>query len=89
MINYRRTDPAAQTDLSGIELVRKLQFGVIAARGGTHMALIVNGGVYEVHWDLPSTSADVLTATPLESFAWLSGMLVAPKDDLKLARLTP
>ncbi|GLZ00118.1 hypothetical protein Acsp02_73700 [Actinoplanes sp. NBRC 103695] len=89
VINYRRTDPAAQTDLSGIELVRKLQFGVIAARGGTHMALIVNGGVYEVHWDLPSTSADVLTATPLESFAWLSGVLVAPKDDLKLARLTP
>ena len=89
VINYRRTDPAAQTDLSGIELVRKLQFGVIAARGGTHMALIVNGSVYEVHWDLPSTSADVLTATPLESFAWLSGVLVAPKDDLKLARLTP
>lgn len=89
VVDYRRTDPASTTDLSGIETLRRLPFGVLAARGGTHMALIVNGSVYEVHWDEPASDPDAIEATPLESYAWQSGVVVAPKGDLGRADLTP
>lgn len=87
--NYRRTDPAATQDLSGIEKLRRLQFGVIAMRGGLHMALLVNGSVYEIHWDKPATDPDAIQATPLETFAWQSGVIVAPKGDLARAWEAP
>jgi hypothetical protein len=85
VINYRRTDPASSQDLSGIERLHRLQFGVIAARGGTHMALIVN----EIHWDKPATDPNAIETTPLENFAWQSGVIVAPKGDLERAWNTP
>jgi hypothetical protein len=89
VINYRRTDPTATQDLSGIEKLRRLQFGVIAMRGGMHMALLVNGSVYEIHWDKPATDPDAIQATPLESFAWQSGVIVAPKGDFARAWAAP
>jgi hypothetical protein len=89
VINYRRTDPAATRDLSGIERLQRLQFGVLATRGGTHMALIINGSVYEVHWDKPASDPKAIEATPLEKFAWQSGVIVAPKGDLERAWNTP
>jgi peptidoglycan hydrolase-like protein with peptidoglycan-binding domain len=85
VIEYRRTNPASRTDLSGIERLRRLQFGVLAARGGTHMALVVNGSVYEVHEVSPATDRDAIEATPLEHFSWQSGTIAAPPGDLALA----
>jgi Subtilase family len=89
VINYRRTNAANPTDLTGIERLRRLQFGVLAARGGTHMALIVNGSVHEVHWSSPATDRNAIEATPLESFVWQSGAIAAPPGDLGLAWRTP
>jgi Domain of unknown function (DUF4157) len=89
VINYRRTDPAAKQDLSGIERLQRLQFGVLAMRGGMHMALIINGSVYEVHWDKPVSDPNAIEATPLETFAWQSGVIVAPKGGLERAWNTP
>ena len=89
VVNYRRTKPASPTDTSGLERLKRLQFGVLAARGGTHMALIVNGDVYEVHWSLGATDRNAIEATPLSTFAWLSGAIAAPKGDLALAWRTP
>lgn len=89
VIEYRRTDPANPQDLSGIEKLRRLQFGVLATRGGKHMALIVNGSVYEIHWDKPATDPNAIEATPLESFVWNSGVIVAPKGDLDRAWKAP
>ncbi len=83
--NYRRTDPTAQADLSGIEKLKKVPVGVLAARGGMHMALLINGVVYEVHWDMAATERNVVEATPLENWAWLSGMITAPAADLDRA----
>ncbi|MEJ3744982.1 DUF4157 domain-containing protein [Actinomycetes bacterium KLBMP 9797] len=88
-LNYRRTASGATPDFTGLEMLRRLQFGVLAARGGLHMALIVNGSVYEIHWDKPASDPNAIEATPLESFDWLSGAIVAPKDDLERATLTP
>ena len=89
VVNYRRTSPARKADLTGIESLRRLPFGVLAARGGLHMAMIVNGDVHEVHWTTPATSRDAITATPLESFAWQSGVIAAAPGDLDLAWSTP
>ena len=89
VVNYRRTSPSRQADLTGVERLRRLPFGLLAARGGYHMALIVNGDVHEVHWDEPATSRDAITATPLENFVWQSGVIAAPPGDLDLAWSTP
>jgi Uncharacterized protein conserved in bacteria (DUF2272)/Peptidase M15 len=93
VINYNRTDPALADDMSGLERLRRLQFGVLAARGGTHMALVVNGVVHEVHWAWPATSRDAVEATPLERWGFanglLSGAIAAPPGDLRLAWRTP
>ncbi len=85
VIEYRRTNPAEPQDQTGIDKLRHLQFGVLATRGGMHMALIVNGSVYEIHWDKPATDPNTIEATPLESFVWESGVIVAPKGDLDRA----
>jgi hypothetical protein len=89
VIDYRPTRAASPPDLTGIERLRRLQFGLFAARGGRHMAMIVNGDVHEVHWDVPATSRDAITATPLEQFSWLSGVIAAPPGDLDLAWRMP
>lgn len=68
--------------LSEFEKLKKLPFGVIAARGGTHIAMLVSGVVYEVHWKEQCTSQNVFEATPLESWAWLSGIVAAPAIDI-------
>jgi hypothetical protein len=89
VIEYRRTDPAATQNLLGIEHLQRLQFGVLATRGGRHMALIINGSVYEVHWDKPASDPNAIEATPLKDFVWESGVIVAPKGDLERAWNTP
>jgi len=45
--------------------------------------------VHEVHWTDPATSRNAITATPLENFAWQSGVIAAPPGDLDLALSTP
>ena len=89
VVGYRRTKPGTGPDLNGIEKLRRLPFGVLAARGGTHLALVINGNVYEVHWTAPATDRNAIQATPLESFAWLSGAIAAPPGDIGLAWRSP
>jgi hypothetical protein len=89
VINYHRTSATAQADMTGIERLRRLQFGVLTAKGGFHMALIINGEVYEVHWACPATDPNTITSTPLESFGWNSGAIAAPPGDLAQAARIP
>jgi hypothetical protein len=97
VINYRRTDPRSTTDRNGIERLRRLPFGLLAARGGVHMALMINGSVYEVHQSAPATDPNAIEARPLELFGmptsswpgWLSGVIAAPPGDIALAWHTP
>jgi len=89
VVDYRRTNPRHQADLTGIGRLQRLQFGLLAARGGIHLAMIVNGDVHEVHWTVPATSRDSITATPLAMFEWQSGVIAAPPLDLDLAWRTP
>jgi hypothetical protein len=81
VINYRRTSATKQEDMTGIDKLHKIPLAVITARGGTHMTLLLNGQVYEVHWDKPATDPNVIEATPLEKWQWQSGAVVMPAED--------
>jgi hypothetical protein len=72
-------------DTTGLEKLKKIPFGVLTARGARHMALIVKGIVYEVHWNETSAKATLYGATPLEDWGWDSGAIVAPADDVTAA----
>ena len=71
----------ARNDVA-IDKLRKIPFGVIAARGGMHIAMLVSGIVYEVHWTEQCTSEEVFAATSLEKWGWLSGIVAAPASDI-------
>jgi hypothetical protein len=84
-VEYRRTSATAAESWGNIDRLRRVPLGVIAARGGDHMTLLLNGEVYEVHWDLPATDPNVIEATPLEKWIWQSGVVVMPAADYKAA----
>ena len=65
-------------DNTGIESLKDIPFGVLAARGGSHMALVVYGEVYEFHWSTAADSTEVITAEPLNEWGWMSGVIVVP-----------
>ena len=85
VVDYRPTSPTKRETTSGADQLRRIPLGVIAARGGTHMTLILNGHVYEVHWDRPATDPDVIQETPLEQWEWQSGAMVVPPEDFAAA----
>jgi hypothetical protein len=77
--DYRPSwDSPTDEDTSGIEALELLPFAVLAAKGGRHMAVVIHGQVYEVHWMTSASSPDVITAEPLSEWAWLSGAIVYP-----------
>jgi Domain of unknown function (DUF4157) len=81
IVEYRRTAVTKPDTLTGIDKLKNVPLGVIAAKGGRHMTLILNGQVYEVHWDKPASDPNVIEATPLERWGWNSGVIVMPAED--------
>lgn len=61
----------------------KVPFGVFAMSSAMHMAVIVRGIVYEVHWSDSASSDNVIQATSIATFLQSSwgGLLVVPKED--------
>ena len=53
--------------------------------GGDHMALLIHGVVYEVHWDEESTSLELYEAKDLEDYGWHTGAVVVPADEFNKA----
>lgn len=85
VVDFRRTSGTAPQSMSRLDQLRKVPLGVIAARGGLHMTLLLNGNVYEVHWDRLATDPDVIEATPLETWEWQSGAVVMPQESFDAA----
>lgn len=85
VIDYRPKSTTKAPTFTQLDQLKKVPLGVISARGGTHMTLIINGQVYEVHWDLPATDPNVIQATPLEKWQWESGVVVMPAEDFNKA----
>jgi len=83
VLNYDPTEvdegeSGTPLDNSGFDALQEIPFGVLAARGGKHMAMVVNGQVYEVHWSTGAQSPAVITAVPLNEWDWMSGVIVVP-----------
>jgi uncharacterized protein DUF4157 len=98
--NYAPEAPKAGTastttkDMTQLNKLKKLPFGVMSAHGGEHMMVITYGKVIEVHWRKEATSADVIEQMDLESWAvgpksgyhyYASGVIVAPAADVDAA----
>lgn len=83
IIDYRLTGSEEAEKFSQLDKLKNVSLSVLAARGGKHLALILNGVVYEVHWDKGVDDADLIEATPLEDWDWLSGVLSMPSEDFK------
>ena len=82
VVEYRRTDTTKPAQTAQLEKLRKIPFGIMVARGGRHVMLMINGFVYELHWDKLPTDPDVIHARPLESWPdWQSGVILVPTDE--------
>lgn len=80
IVDFRPKASTHIPDFTRLDQLKKVPLGVISARGGKHMTLVLSGQVYEVHWDKPATDPDVIEATPLEKWQWQSGAIVMPKE---------
>ena len=86
VVEYRRTNTTKPAQTEQLEKLRKVPFGIMVARGGTHMMIMINGVVYELHWEKLATDPDVIQGTPLESWpAWQSGVILIPSDEVTKA----
>jgi hypothetical protein len=80
VIDYRPTAATKQESMTRLDQLRKVPLAVVAARGGTHMTLLLNGDVYEVHWKKEATDPNVIEAIPLETWEWQSGVVMMPPE---------
>jgi hypothetical protein len=78
-------DSPTVKDLSSLEKLERIPFGVLTARGGEHMTILIHAVVYEVHWDQWSNSLRLYEAKPLADWGWNSGVVVAPAADVDRA----
>ncbi len=71
-----------QAESEAIRRLRRVKFGVLAARGGMHMTMILSGHVYEVHWSDTSDSHNLFEdAGDLSGWGWGSGAIVMPPEE--------
>ena len=89
IVGYRPEDATKPADTKNLERLKKLPFAVLAAKGGMHMTLVLNGKIYEVHWSDGCESMRLIEDTELEKWHWNSGVLAAPKAEIDAAWRTP
>lgn len=77
----RWTDSSRPADREGLERLRKIPFGILAARGGKHIAIILDGKVYEAHSRSRCTDPELIEVTDLYCWWWNSGVIIVPPDD--------
>jgi hypothetical protein len=85
VVGYRPTDATKTAATTELERLRRVPTGLLAVRGGMHMALLAYGKVYEVHWSKRADDTALVTATDLAAFEWQSGVVVMPPEDMVVA----
>lgn len=71
-----------KAESEAIRRLRRVKFGVLAAKGGTHMTMILSGHVFEVHWSDTSDSHNLFEdAGDLSNWGWGSGAIVMPPEE--------
>jgi hypothetical protein len=78
VLDYNLSDVSEVHSSPGLDDLKEVPFAVLGAKGGQHMAVLVYGKVYEVHWTASATSKAVITDVPLEEWGWMSGAIVVP-----------
>jgi hypothetical protein len=84
-VEYTPTSPRKPESMANLDRLRHVPLGLVATKGAVHMGLLLNGQLYELHWEKTATDPDVIQATPLEKWEWQTGVVVAPADDLDAA----
>ena len=88
IVDYQKegADPEKNANLAAL---RKVPFAILDADAGEHMALVLNGVVYEVHWAAGCDDDNIVQATPLEKWNWNGGAIVLPPEDAARVWGTP
>lgn len=89
IVGYRPEDSSKLPDVTNLEKLKKLPFAVLAAKGGMHMSLVLDGKVYEVHWSDGCESMRLIEDTALEKWSWNSGVIAGPKNEVDAAWRNP
>jgi hypothetical protein len=83
--NVKVMDPTIP-EQDKIEQVMNIPFAFLLAKYGGHVALLIKGKVYEVHWtaspysdNLFGTSKSFLFDHTTDTWNWMSGIIVTPK----------
>lgn len=84
-VEYAPTSPTKPENMANLDRLRHIPLGLVATKGALHMGLLLNGQLYELHWDKAVTDPDVIQATPLEKWDWQTGVVVAPAEDMDAA----
>jgi hypothetical protein len=71
-------EPRSVVRAKNIEKLRLLSFGVITFRGGTQIALIINGKIFMVNW-----MTGVMEERPIEEWGRRTGAIVAPAAEIE------
>ena len=80
ILNYNPAYGSSTTDdNSGIDKLKKVPYWVGCARGGSHVFCGTRGHVSEFHWDAHPTDRNAIELVELETYAWLSGIIVVPQ----------
>jgi hypothetical protein len=81
VVDYKRTSPKKEEEFSNFDRLKEIPLGVIAARGGTHMTLIISGEVIEVHFKKKPDDPDVIEQSTLDVWEWQSGVVAIPTEE--------
>ncbi|MCU0695384.1 MAG: LysM peptidoglycan-binding domain-containing protein [Myxococcaceae bacterium] len=79
VLNFRPTEGGGtQQDMSGIEKLKEVPFWFGLARGGKHTFVGRGNQLNEFHWTEQPNSSRPFSEKPLETYSWLSGLIMVP-----------
>lgn len=79
VVNFRPTEGGGTTqDMSGIEKLKEVPFWFGLARGGKHTFVGRGNQLNEFHWTEQPNSSRPFSEKPLETYSWLSGLIMVP-----------
>ncbi len=79
VLNYRPMGSSkTTTDETGLAKLAKVPFWVGCAGGGRHVFCGTGKKVSEFHWTSPATDTHAMELVSLQTYPWLSGIIVIP-----------
>ncbi len=79
VLNYRPMGSSKTTkDETGLAKLAKVPFWVGCAGGGRHVFCGTGKKVSEFHWTSPATDTHAMELVSLQTYPWLSGIIVIP-----------